>query len=168
MVGLLPAFSTLAPRVRANWGIIQAGVSRGLGRNAINDLVRLTGQEGLRLQDIGKGIRVAKGVFETATGFKNVRRDRAPNVSQWLYREKPHADRLNYASDMKIEWEDARGNKGTTWLTVDTNEPGWSREQWEDEARKAFEEDQKGNYLPEGRTILQGGISPGDQPRRHV
>ena len=168
MVGLLPAFSTLAPRVRANWGIIQSGVSRGLGRDAINDLIRLTGQEGIRLQDIGKGIRTAKGVFETATGFKTVRRDRAPNVSQWLYKDRPHADRLNYASDMKIEWEDAEGKKGTTWLTVETNEAGWSRAQWEEEARKAFERDKEGDYLPKGRTILEGGISPGDQPRRHV
>jgi len=166
MVGLMPAFSTLSPRVRANWGIIQSGVSRGLGRDAINDLIRLTGQEGIRLQDIGKGIRTAKGVFDTATGFKTVRRDRAPNVSQWLYRDRLHPDRRDYASDMKVQWTDARGNKGTTWLTVETNEPGWSRAQWEDEARKAFEVDKEGDYASQGRTITE--ISPGDSPRRHV
>jgi len=162
------SFSRLAPRVQQNWQIIQSGVSRGMGRDAINNLIRLTGQEGIRLQDIGRGIRVAKGQFDTATGFKTVRRDRAPNVSQWLYRDRPNADRLDYASDMKIEWEDAQGNKGTTWLTIDTDEPGWSREQWEEEARKAFEQDKEGNYLPQGRTIIEGGISPGDQPRRHI
>ena len=96
------SFSRLAPRVQQNWQIIQSGVSRGMGRDAINNLIRLTGQEGLRLQDIGRGIRVAKGQFDTATGFKTVRRDRAPNVSQWLYRDRPNPDRLNYASDMKM------------------------------------------------------------------
>ena len=166
MVGLLPAFSTLSVRVRQNWGIIQGGVSRGMGRDAINSLIRATGQQGIRLQDIGKGIRTAKGVFETATGFKTVRRDRAPNVSQWLYKDRPTPDRLDYASDMKIEWQDAQGNKGTTWLTVDTNEPGWSREQWEEEARTAFDQDRRNRYSSQGRTII--GISPGDQPRRHV
>ena len=163
---VMPAFGTLSTRVQQNWQIIQGGVNRGLGRNAINDLVRLTGQEGIRLQDIGKGIRVAKGVMDTATGFKNVRRDRAPNVSRWLYKDRPHADRRNYASDMKVEWTDSQGNKGETWLTVETNEPGWSRGQWEDEAQKAFEVDKEGDYTSQGRTIT--GISPGDSPRRHV
>ena len=168
MVGLMPAFSTLSARVRENFQIIQSGVNRGLGRDAINDLIRATGQEGIRLQDLGKGIRTAKGVFDTATGFKTVRRDRAPNVREWLYKDRPTRDRLDYVADMKIEWQDARGNKGETWLTVETNEPGWDRARWEEEARKAFEEDERGNYLPEGRTILEGGISPGGNPRRHV
>ena len=158
------AFARLSVRARENWSIIQRGVEAGLGRDAVNDLIRGTGQQGLRNQDIGRAVNVAKGIFDQATSFKNVRRDRAPNAMSWNIIPGKIAGDRQFVSDFEITWLDAQGNEGKTTLTVATNNPSLLREEWEDLAREAWEKGRSPeNY--QGVTFLSA--SPALRPRRN-
>ena len=161
--GIMQAFSRLAPRVQANWSIIQGVATRGGTIAEAQSLVRLTGQAGIRRQDIARGLQVGRGVMEQANNFKNVRRDLSPNTREWLVRPSKTRQGLQYVSDFKVTWTDSQGREGTSWLTVETSNPDLSREQWEDMARAGWEAGNEGrNYA--GITFVSA--MPGDNPRR--
>lgn len=115
------AFGTLSTRVRQNYGLIRAAAERGVTRDAINELIKATGQRGIRTQEIQKGMTFAVKGQQQANTMRYVRKDRKPN-----YKEFPrfHAvkSQNKYLIEYKIEWRNnITGQLGESWLTVGTD-----------------------------------------------
>ena len=158
------ALSRVSLRARENWSIIQRGVEAGLGRDAVNDLIRGTGQRGLRNQDIGRAVRVAKGIFDDATNFKAVRRDRRPDVMGWKVMPGKIRDGNQFVSDFEVTWVDAHGKEGIPTLTVSTSAAQLLRSQWEQLAKDAWE---KGRNSDDYQGLIFVSASPALRPRRN-
>lgn len=87
---------TLAVRVRSNLGIIRAGVNQGLSSNAIQGLIRSTGQAGLRRVDLLAGIRHARGIAETGVRIQNTRRGFFPDPARMEQARGPMISNFSY------------------------------------------------------------------------
>jgi len=118
----------------------------------------------LRNKDIGKAVRVAKGIFEDANNFKAVRRDRRPDVMNWKVVPGKIRDDNQFVSDFEITWLDANGNEGKSVLTVSTNNAYLTREDWEDLAREAWEVGREEEKY-QGLTFMS--VAPAERPRRN-
>ena len=156
-------FASLSTRAKENFRIIQSGIDRGLTNKRVNQLIVDRQGRGLRNQELGRATNLARGVVQTATTFKNVRRDRIPNVMNWEIIPGRIPSDNQFQSDFEVTWRDANGNEGKTLLTVGTNEFDLTREMWEEKAREAWEkgvEDQRYG----GITFVSA--SPKDRPRR--
>jgi len=116
------AFGSLSTRVRQNYGIIRAGAARGLNRNAINDLIKRTGQRGLRTQDIQKGMTFARVGEQQANTLRFTRKDRTPNYDRFR-KFAPVKSQNQYLIEYKIETiNPITGELGESYLTVGTDE----------------------------------------------
>ena len=116
------AFSTLHPRVQANYGLIRAAVGRGVTRDAIIDLIRATGQRGIRTQEIQKGMTFAKVGEQQANTLRFTRKDRKPNYDQFR-KFTPVKSQNQYLIEYKIETiNPITGELGESYLTVGTDE----------------------------------------------
>ena len=116
------AFSTLSTRVRANYGIIRAGVERWLKEPAIQELVRATGQRGRRKQEILKGMGFAGTGVQQASTMRFTRKDRRPNYDTFRSFV-PRTSPKKYLIDYKVEWRDpSTGALGESYITVGTDE----------------------------------------------
>ena len=161
---VMVAFSRLAPRVQANWSILQGVASRGGTIAEAQSLIRATGQAGIRRQDIARGLQVGRGVMEQASNFKNVRLDRSPDVSRWMVRPSATSQGRQFVTDYEIEWVDAQGRTGKSYLTVESDNPGLLREQWDEMARKGWEDGRAANRYA-GVTFVSA--TPANNPRRN-
>ena len=73
------AGESLSSSVRANLSIIQAGVNRGLTSRAINASIIASRGVGVNRSELLRGMRHAKGVVESKTRVRNMRKDRRPD-----------------------------------------------------------------------------------------
>jgi hypothetical protein len=112
------AFGTLSSRVRQNYGLIRAAAERGVTRDAINDLIKATGQRGIRTKEIQKGMTFARTGQQQANTMRFVRKDRKPNYSE--FRKFAPVKSLNqYLVEYKVEWRNnITGELGESFLTM--------------------------------------------------
>lgn len=94
------AATRLTARVQSNIGLIRAGVNQGLSSNAIQGLIRSTGQAGIRRQDLLEGMRHVSGIAESATRIRSVRLDRLPDPSRIQIARGPMISNFSY--DVRI------------------------------------------------------------------
>ena len=104
-------------RVQQNIGIIRGGVNRGLSSEAIQGLIRGTGQTGIRRQDLLQGIRHVRGIAESGLNIRNTRRDRFPDPSRIPLARGPMISNFSY--DLRIGPELNRdGTRNQRFITV--------------------------------------------------
>ena len=104
-------------RVQQNIGIIRGGVNRGLSSEAIQGLIRGTGQVGLRRQDLLQGIRHVRGIAESGQNIRNTRRDRFPDPSRISSARGPMISNFSY--DLRVGAElNADGTRNNRFITV--------------------------------------------------
>ena len=116
------AFGSLATRVRQNYNIIRTGTERGLNDKAINELIRGTGQRGIRKQDILRGMSFVRTGTQQANTMRFTRKDRRPNYEQFrsfVPRRSPN----KYLIEYKVEWRNPNtGELGESYITVGTDD----------------------------------------------
>ena len=140
------AASRLTPRVQANIGIIRAGVARGLPSTEIQNLIRATGQPGIRRTDLLAGIRHASGVVESASRIRSVSLDRFPDPMRIELAKGPMVSQFSY--DVRFRAYDARqGKRVDRFMTVRSNRnltPRMIQEEAEDALEAASDEAESG------------------------
>lgn len=90
------AATRLSTRVQSNIGLIRAGVNQGLSSDAIQGLIRSTGQAGIRRQELLQGIRHVSGIAESATAIRSTRLDRLPDPSRIQIARGPMISNFSY------------------------------------------------------------------------
>lgn len=131
-------FVALSSRVQANIGIIRGGVARGLSSTAINDLIRSTGQTGIRRTDLLAGIRSERGVVESASRIRSVPLDRFPDPSRIAQAKGRMLSNFSY--DVRVRGIDSiTGEASDRFITVRSN-TNLTPRQIQAEALEAVEE----------------------------
>jgi len=119
---MVTPFAALSARVRENFGIIRAGVERGLKNPAINELVRARTGRGLQKTALLEGMRTARGVRSAGLNIANVGMDRRPNYSRLPLFPVVSKDKA-YLLEYEIRWKDSvTGETGSSFITVATDE----------------------------------------------
>lgn len=90
------AATRLSARVQSNIGLIRGGVNQGLSSNAIQGLIRSTGQLGLRRQELLAGMRHVSGIAESATSIRSIRLDRFPDPARIQIGRGPMISNFSY------------------------------------------------------------------------
>lgn len=104
-------------RVAQNIGIIRGGVARGMSSEAIQGLIRGTGQAGIRRQDLLQGIRHVRGIEESGTRISNVGLDRFPDPSRISQARGPMISNFSY--DVRIGSRlNADGSLNKRFITI--------------------------------------------------
>lgn len=132
------ALGTLAVRVRSNIGIIRAGVNQGLTSNAIQQLIRSTGQPGLRRVDLLAGIRHASGIAESGVRIQNIRLDRFPDPARIESARGPMVSNFSYDVRVGVRLN-PDGSFNRRHLTI-RSERNLTPQQIVDEAERALAE----------------------------
>jgi hypothetical protein len=119
---MVTLFRSLSRRVQENFGIIRAGVERGLKSPAINELVRAKDGRGLNKSALLEGMNTASGVRRAGLSIANVGMDRTPNYSRLPVFPVVSVD-ASYLIEYEIRWKDSvTGETGSSFITVATNE----------------------------------------------
>ena len=134
---MLGGYASLSKSARANYQIIQSGVSRGLSSNTIlNEIRGITGQ-GMRRSDLLDGMRLASGVQTAGRNIGNIGFDRRPNYDT-LPKFQSISSQKSYLVQYEVRWKDsATGEVGSNFITVGTDER-LTRLELDLEAQKAW------------------------------
>lgn len=128
----------LTGRVQSNIGIIRAGVARGLGSNAIQDLIRSTGQPGIRRRDLLQGIRHVRGIAESGSRVRFVGFDRFPDPSRFEQARGPMLSNFSY--DVRVRAFDGRQGAVVDRFITIRSDKNLTPRQIQEEAQRALEE----------------------------
>lgn len=132
------ALVRLPIRVQSNIGIIRAGVARGLGSNAIQDLIRSTGQPGVRRQDLLQGIRHVRGIAESGSRIRSVGLDRFPDPSRIEQARGPMLSNFSY--DVRVRAFDRRQGRVVDRFITIRSDTNLTPRQIQEEAQNALDE----------------------------
>ena len=139
---MVMGFGGLSASAKASYGIIQAGVARGLSSKAINADIALRYGQGIRRADLLQGMRVAGGVQQAGRNIGNVGLARRPNYST-LPAFSPVTSNKQYLIQYEVRWTDSvTGESGSNFITVGTDET-LTRGELDQAAINAWEEGQK-------------------------
>ena len=160
------AAAGLSIRARANYQLIRGGVTRGLSKRAINDLIKARDGRGLRSDFLGKAVNYAKGQRETGVYLRNVGLDRMPNPSRLTTSKAHMTTRFRYEVRLR-GINRLTGQVQDGYITVRTDRP-LTRRGIEEEARKWSELGNRERYgvseLGELEFELESGAFNSDIP----
>ena len=139
----------LSVRVQSNIGLIRGGVARGLSSEGIQNLIRATGQPGIRRTDLLAGIRHASGVAESAFRIRSVSLDRFPDPSRIEFAKGPMVSNFSY--DVRFRAFDARqGRVVDRFITVRSDRnltPRMIQESAQDALQQAPDDAESGQLI---------------------